>query len=79
MGFETCLKSVLRSAAEKSVYWLHKIEVAPEARDDLLRELLTMNISYATLLPGLDGFARSLRITAKLRPVYFESDLENDW
>lgn len=32
-----------------------------------LRALHKMNISYATLFPGLDGFARSLCTNAKIR------------
>jgi hypothetical protein len=33
----------------------------PAVRRDILRNLMNMNISRATLFPGLDGFARSLR------------------
>jgi hypothetical protein len=38
----------------------------PRARLDLLRELHRMNVSHATLFPGLDGFARSLSNVAEL-------------
>jgi len=72
-SFEACLKNLLRTAAEKNEYWLHKIEIAAGARDDLLRKLFKMSISYATLFPGLDGFARSLTTSAKIRPKYFGS------
>jgi len=40
--------------------------VRPEARLKLLRELHRMNVSSATLFPGLDGFARSLMNVAEL-------------
>jgi hypothetical protein len=36
------------------------VEIPRELREVLLRELFEMNISAATLFPGLDGFARSL-------------------
>jgi len=39
----------------------YQITDDPAVRRDILRHLLRMNISRATLFPGLDGFARSLR------------------
>ncbi len=37
--------------------------IIPRARlDTVLKELYAMNISRATLFPGLDGFAQSLRM-----------------
>jgi FRG domain len=39
---------------------LHKLVVGPRIRNELLLRLHQMNIGYATLFPGLDGFARSL-------------------
>jgi hypothetical protein len=72
-GFEFVLKKVLKSAREKYEAWCHennvevsspdhlfKLCIAPNARTELLRELHRMNVNYATLFPGLDGFARSL-------------------
>ena len=38
---------------------LYKLVIKPEVRIDVLQQLQRMNISYATLFPGLDGFARS--------------------
>ena len=40
---------------------LLKLVIRPQARCEVLRELYRMNISYATLFPGLDGFALSLK------------------
>jgi hypothetical protein len=40
-----------------------KIEIPLSARFDGLMDLLNMNISRATLFPGVDGFAQSLRHT----------------
>jgi hypothetical protein len=34
-------------------------------RIEILRRLLEMNISYATVFPGLDGFAQSLKHEAE--------------
>jgi hypothetical protein len=71
-GFEFGLKQVLKSAREMEAascrennlevlppYQLFKLCIAPNAGTELLRELHRMNINYATLFPGLDGFARS--------------------
>ena len=64
-GFEYKLKRVLvshlrRHEASLLSLPLFKLCIAPGARVQLLRELHRMNINYATLFPGLDGFARSL-------------------
>lgn len=45
---------------------LYKLTIASLARVELLRGLHRMNISYATLFPGLDGFARSLNTNVTL-------------
>jgi hypothetical protein len=71
-GFETSLKHVLCACAQSGSYRLYKLEIYPEARDGLLRELLRMNVSYATLFPGLDGFARSLSTKASLGSDYLK-------
>jgi hypothetical protein len=71
-GFETSLKHMLRGCAQNGSHSLYKLEIYPEVRDGLLRELLRMNVSYATLLPGLDGFARSLSTKASLGSDYFQ-------
>jgi hypothetical protein len=74
-GFEFALKQLLKSDRDRTEAWcrehepeeepikaarLFKLCIAPQARRELLRELYRMNINYATLFPGLDGFARSL-------------------
>lgn len=73
-GFEFGLKQVLKSEKDRIAASgnrnpdgeifeperLFKLNIAPQARNDLLRELHRMNINYATLFPGLDGFSRSL-------------------
>ena len=74
-GFEFALKQVLKSDWDRCEAWrlehqpkdepykperFFKLCIAPQARSELLRELYRMNINYATLFPGLDGFARSL-------------------
>jgi hypothetical protein len=42
---------------------LKKIVIPWEARRDCLLELQRMNVTRATLFPGLDGFAESLRLS----------------
>ena len=74
-GFEFALKQVLKSDRDRVKAWcledhpeeeplrlerLFKLYVEPQARNELLQELHRMNVNYATLFPGLDGFARSL-------------------
>lgn len=74
-GYEFALKQVLKSDRdtiearwrdkhpEEKMYVLQrlcKLYIAPQARGEILRELHRMNINYATLFPGLDGFAKSL-------------------
>jgi len=68
--FERCLANVLAHASrsnQPSAQWLHKIPVAAEARADVLRHLDRINISSATLFPGLDGFCRSLQLSVQIR------------
>ena len=50
-----------------------EISTETEARREMLNMLHQMNINNASLFPGLDGFAGSLKqapwITGKLRPI----------
>lgn len=82
-GFEFGLKNVLmsyRSRWEESAGaevpprpLLFKLNLAGNVRSEMLQELYRMNVSYSTLLPGLDGFARSLgtNITITESPYQF--------
>lgn len=45
---------------------IRKLIVPPSARVDLLLELKQMNITRASLYPGLDGFSRSLAMNSEL-------------
>jgi hypothetical protein len=54
--FEDHLKSVLLGRRDA----LHKFVIRPQARIEILRELSRMGITYASLFPDLDGFARSI-------------------
>jgi len=45
---------------------LYKVRIGLSAREDLPGLLNEMNIDEATLFPGIDGFARSLRMSAAL-------------
>jgi hypothetical protein len=68
-GFHKCLKNMVDRASKThldTAQWLHKFEIKSEARLDVLAALNKMNISSATLFPGLDGFARSLRTKAEI-------------
>ena len=64
-SFERILASTLQDAnAVKGC--IHRIRICPEARLHLLYLLEKTNITEATLFPGIDGFARSLRTTVEL-------------
>jgi FRG domain len=93
-GFEFALKGVLKSDRERVAAWcrqenpesepyipenLFKIYISPKARNAPLKELYRMNINYATLFPGLDGFARSLgtNITVSEFSFLFGDDLDS--
>jgi len=70
LGFEDCIKQLLACANHRiggKIDVLFKLKIVPGAHLDTLRALHKMNISYATLFPGLDGFARSLCTNAKIR------------
>ena len=77
--FEWCLKYMRhhaseRAAANNSVLykpWVHKLEIDSGARLGVLAELQKMNVNRATLFPGLDGFASSLRINWELAPQHW--------
>ncbi|MBY0506530.1 MAG: FRG domain-containing protein [Bryobacteraceae bacterium] len=61
--------SLLRMMEEPSLVQepvLRKLVLKPQARLELLRELKRMNITGASLFPGLDGFSRGLRINLEL-------------
>lgn len=45
---------------------VRKLVVSPSARLGLLRELQRMNITGASLFPGLDGFSQSLKVNLEL-------------
>jgi hypothetical protein len=53
-------------SAERPGMWSEKIVVPAHAKQAIARELWSMNISHASLYPGLDGFAQSLRRWADL-------------
>lgn len=70
--FETCLKNVLRSGSENghlAEKWVRKFILPHHERLRVLRELELMNVSHATLFPGIDGFARSLTTALEIRSV----------
>jgi hypothetical protein len=68
--FHNCLTGLLLDAGKRglpSVGWVHKIVVAAEARAGVLRSLSKINISAATLFPGLDGFCQSIQVAIQLQ------------
>jgi hypothetical protein len=72
VDFETSLKYMLQRPVNAGEHWLCKIIVQPQARADLLTELRMMGISYETLLPGLDGLAKSLRTYVSVQSDDFD-------
>lgn len=59
-SFEDNLKALPDWDKEQNLY---QLVIPPSMRQAGLKDLLDMNISRATLFPGLDGFARSLSIS----------------
>lgn len=49
--------------------WTQKILIAKEAKRGLCRDLWQMNITHATLFPGLDGLAQAFRRRADILQV----------
>jgi hypothetical protein len=68
-GFHRSLETVLSEAGKTTSRdpIIYKLEIECDAVP-ILRELASMNITYATLQPGLDGFAKSLGTRAKIAP-----------
>jgi hypothetical protein len=79
VGFEYALTQVLLEVTRpnRRKEWLHKLLIGPKVRAGLLRELDRMNINYATLFPGLDGFARSLGTGVTVTDFKFHSVDDN--
>ena len=48
---------------------LYKLVIEPSARLGILKELNRMNVTYAALFPGLEGFARSLQTDVLIRDL----------
>lgn len=72
-SFDMNLKQLLHHANDHAGFrleLLYKLVIMPDARAELLRELNRMNINYATLFPGLDGFARSLGTNVEIGWCY---------
>lgn len=71
--FETTLKLMLDSLCDRddlgdaSPNFLYKLVIEPDAKLGVLKELHRMNVTHASLFPGLEGFARSLGTTALIR------------
>lgn len=64
--FTRALSAVLERRSQRTEDpSLYKLQIAPNSRMHLLKELNRMNVNAASLFPGLDGFARSLNITAE--------------
>lgn len=72
--------SLLRMMAEPSLVQqpvLRKLILERQVRLDLLRELKRMNITGASLFPGLDGFSRGLKMTLELDVEAWKRRIEN--
>jgi len=60
-------ENLLPSIVSRSNLIRFEFSTAPAARREMLETLDRMNITYTSLFPGLDGFARSLRQTPWVR------------
>lgn len=56
---ESIARAVL--AADRPGEWTRKIIVSRDAKQEIARELWQMNITHASLFPGLEGLAQSLQ------------------
>jgi hypothetical protein len=68
-SFESCLIATIERVRSQNPYSsrpLQKLVLRSQARCDTLKELNRMNISWATLRPGLDGFCEMLCTFAEL-------------
>lgn len=72
-SFEDNLSKIVDSKTSRNFIKL-QISLTPASRRDILTRLVRMNVSNATLFPGLDGFTRSLAIIH--RPDFFIPDDE---
>lgn len=59
-SFEENFSGLLNRRDARDRLWKIRIKTSVRSKKDILRNLQGMNISDATLFPGLDGFARSL-------------------
>lgn len=63
-GITKCFMQNLEAYGNKCIDHLYRvvIEFSQDERKKVIKELYNMNINEAVLFPGLDGFARSLRL-----------------
>jgi len=60
MPFTDNLHAVLKNAGDSDKFLKLEIEADPHERLVILQHLHRMNVTSASLFPGMDGFARSL-------------------
>ncbi len=70
--FEENLLAVLKEENAKCHDYFRSLAICinREGRREILRRLLSMNVHRATLFPGLDGFAQSLRTLIPFRETH---------
>jgi hypothetical protein len=74
LSFEDTLKTYMREESEK---YIKKLILPKSQGLNCLIDLQRMNISAATLFPGLDGFARSLRTIPDIAYNSVYKDIDN--
>ena len=72
--FESALLTMLFQSPTPKRQVISKVRICSSSRAKLLKQLQAMNISEASLFPGLDGFARSIGIDLEIR---MEAVMEN--
>jgi len=65
-GLDLSLLKMLQDPNPPDRAPLYRLRVAKEVRLDFLKNLNRMNINSASLFPGLEGFARSLRLDLEM-------------
>ena len=81
-SFEAALASMAQRAKQDATMTtevIRKLTIQPSASPYVLRELHRMNVNFASLLPGLDGLARSLAMVSKIRATTVPWPQRPDW
>jgi hypothetical protein len=75
-GFEATLYQMMKAAPSLQERPVRKAVIDVSLRTHLLKELLRMNVQWASLFPGLDGFAKSLAHRVDIYRDQFSTNID---